>query len=63
MSWSRTQVQGSPALCFHGNRPGLSTAVQQQTHANLGEIIREGAQQQEETATLQKPAGLGIHRK
>lgn len=55
-------AQESPAMCLHGNGPGMSTATQRWNVA-LGEIVRERAQQQEEMAPFQEPAGLGIHRK
>ena len=37
-SWSGTQALESPAMCFHGNRPGMSTATQQRNVA-FGEIV------------------------
>lgn len=51
-SWPSTQAQESLAMCFHGNRPGMSTATQQR-NVILGETVREGAQQQEEMAVFQ----------
>lgn len=49
-SWPRTQAQESPAMCFHGNGPRMA-AVTQQRNVALGEIVREG--EQEEMATFQ----------
>lgn len=40
-SWPRIQAQESPAMCFHGNGPGMSAATQQGNVA-LGEIGRGG---------------------
>lgn len=40
-SWARTQAQESPAMCFRGSGPGMSTATQQRNGA-LGDGGREG---------------------